>query len=119
MPEAFHHRSKDEPLLRLDEKRLALLEARPQEFTPLDLDFPCNDSSYLVEDFTEWSFFKKRINDDFKLKNMKNTHLWSPVLLNRIKRQRFYKFYIEEEKKSPIKLTRVAKLQKQIGISFI
>lgn len=115
MPEAFHHRSKNQPLLRLDEKRLALLDARPQEFTPFDLDFPCNDSSYMVEDFSEWSFFKKRINDDFKLKNMKNTHLWCPVLLHRIKRQRFYKFYVEEEKKSPVKLTRVAKLQQKIG----
>jgi hypothetical protein len=65
----------------------------------LDYDFPCNDSSWGVQDFSEWEYFKR---DQFHMPpvNMKNSFLWNPDLVQRCKDQRHYEQFIPEPTKT-------------------
>ncbi len=59
----------------------------------LDFDFPCNDSSYGVEDFSDWVYFKRKQFHEPPV-NMKSSFLWNPELVQMCKNQRHYKQYV-------------------------
>jgi hypothetical protein len=60
-----------------------------------DMDYALNDSSYEVNDFSEWSFFKR---EQFHTPpvNMGASFLWNPDLLKKVKDQRHYKQFVPE-----------------------
>ncbi len=76
----------------LNAKNLETFTSRAAEVTyphrvkVRDLDYPCNDKSSGVENFSDWSYFKK------KKKMVYNTHsiLWSKDLLQRVRSQANY-----------------------------
>lgn len=87
---------------RLDAAALAKLDAQIELLGEPDLnapqfDFPCNDSSYQVNDFREWSYFKR---EQFHVPpvNMKSSFLWNPDLLANIRNQKNYKQFVPEKK---------------------
>lgn len=51
-----------------------------------DLDYPCNDKSSGVSDFSQWSYFKRHK----VIVNESHSCTWSKPFLERIKDQRFY-----------------------------
>ena len=61
-----------------------------------DMDFPLKDSSYQVNDFSEWSYFK---GEQFHVPpvNVGSSFLWNPDLLKKVKDQRHYKQFIPEK----------------------
>ena len=90
-----------QPTNRLDLKNLERLELEYElrgEEPELTLEFPCNDSSSRVKDFTDWSFFKRPCFHDKPI-NMKASCLWNPTLLERLANQRHYVQEVVIEKK--------------------
>lgn len=73
------------------EKSLALLNARfaPQKVSVRELDYPLDDKSLGVQNFSEWSYFKKHKENVGNLKL--HSSQWSPSLVQRIKKQESYK----------------------------
>lgn len=61
-----------------------------------DMDFPCNDSSYQVNDFSEWSYFKR---EQFHVPpvNVGASFLWNPDLLKKVRDQRHYQQFVPEK----------------------
>jgi len=70
-----------------------------------DLDYPCKDKSKNVNDFSEWSFFKRPQFHEPPL-NMKHSFLWNPKLLEKISQQKDYMQYTPEAKLTGYKETR-------------
>lgn len=70
-----------------------------------DMDFPCNDSSYQVNDFSEWSYFKR---EQFHVPpvNVGSSFLWNPDLLKKVKDQRHYKQFVPEKSLTGYRETR-------------
>ena len=70
-----------------------------------DMDFPCNDSSFEVNDFSEWSYFKR---DEFHVPpvNMGASFLWNPELLKNVRDQRHYKQFVPEKQLTGYRETR-------------
>ena len=61
-----------------------------------DFDFPCNDDSRGVQDFSAWTYFKRPQFHE-PPKNMKHSFLWSPELLAKIRDQRNYQQFVPEK----------------------
>lgn len=70
-----------------------------------DLDYPCKDKSKNVNDFSEWSYFKRPLFHEPPL-NAKHSFTWSPKLLERIAKQNEYMQYEPEPKLAGYKETR-------------
>lgn len=70
-----------------------------------DMDFPCNDSSFEVNDFSEWSYFKR---EQFHVPpvNMGASFLWNPELLKNVRYQRHYKQFVPEKQLTGYRETR-------------
>jgi hypothetical protein len=101
--------------VRLDARRLKLLEERPQVFTGKDLQFPCNDSSREAKDFSQWSYFKKRDAEKVPIVNIKASHLWCDSLLDRINKHAEYQQYVEEPVATGYKGTKIAKMRAKLA----
>lgn len=61
-----------------------------------DFDFPCNDDSRGVQDFSSWTFFKRPQFHEPPV-NMKHSFLWCPELLAKIRNQRNYQQFVPEK----------------------
>ena len=70
-----------------------------------DMDFPCHDSSFEVNDFSDWSFFKR---EQFHIPpvNIGASFLWSPELLKKVRDQRHYKQFVPEKQLTGYRETR-------------
>ena len=51
----------------------------------LPLNYPCKDNSKDIENFCDWSYFKKKSDD--KIIIHKSAHLWHPKIVDRVKHQ--------------------------------
>jgi len=70
-----------------------------------DLDYPCKDKSKGVNDFRDWSFFKRPQFHEPPV-NAKHSFLWSSKLLERVANQKDYLQYEPEPKLTGYKETR-------------
>jgi hypothetical protein len=70
-----------------------------------DMDFPCNDSSFEVNDLSDWSYFKR---EQFHIPpvNMGASFLWNPELLKNVRDQRHYKQFVPEKQLTGYRETR-------------
>jgi len=59
-------------------------------------DFPCNDDSRGVQDFSEWKFFTRKQFHTPPV-NMKHSFTWCPELLAKIRDQRNYQQFVPEK----------------------
>ena len=76
-----------------------------------DLEFPLNDSSYGVQDFREWKYFKDMVAEKFKTINIGHTFLWNNDTLEKIRKQGQYKQFVEPPKISIVKQTKIDRLR--------
>lgn len=76
-----------------------------------DLEFPLNDSSYGVQDFRDWKYFKDMVAEDVKIISKGHTFLWSNETLEKIRKQGQYKQFIEPPKLSLVKQTKIERLR--------
>lgn len=116
----------------LTEKNLKRLdvynELNSSEILVTDLDYPCKDKSYGVNDFSSWSYFKDRKNNVIKkelihnglvekttvqrpLHNIKASQLWCDALLDRIDNQSKYAQEPEIKPISKVKQTKIHKIR--------
>jgi hypothetical protein len=70
-----------------------------------DFEFPCNDDSRGVEDFSDWVYFKREQFHTPPI-NMKHSFTWHPDLLDKIRDQRKYKQFVPQETFTGYKETR-------------
>ena len=70
-----------------------------------DLDYPCKDKSKNVNDFRDWSYFKRPQFHEPPV-NAKHSFLWNSKLLERISKQNEYLQYEPEPKLTGYKETR-------------
>ena len=117
---------------KLTEKNLKRLdifhELNDSEILVTDLDYPCNDASYGVNDFSSWNHFqnnknniikKEMIHNGYKEKititrpmhNIKASQLWCDALLDRIDNQSKYVQEPEIKKVSKVKQTKIHKIR--------
>ena len=76
-----------------------------------DLEFPLNDSSYGVQDFRDWKYFKDMVAENVKVVSIGHTFLWNNETLEKLRKQGQYKQYIETPKLSTIKQTKIERLR--------
>jgi hypothetical protein len=76
-----------------------------------DLEFPLNDSSYGVQDFRDWKYFKDMVAENVKVVSIGHSFLWSNETLEKLRKQGQYKQYIETPKISTIKQTKIERLR--------
>lgn len=76
-----------------------------------DLEFPLNDSSYGVQDFREWKYFKDMVAENVKTVSKGHTFLWSNETLEKIRKQGQYKQFVEPPKISIVKQTKIDRLR--------
>ena len=76
-----------------------------------DLEFPLNDSSYGVQNFREWKYFKDMVAENVKTVSKGHTFLWSNETLEKIRKQGQYKQFVEPPKISIVKQTKIERLR--------
>lgn len=70
-----------------------------------EYDYPCNDDSRGVQDFSEWVYFKRPQFHEPPV-NMKTSFLWCPELLDKIRDQKNYQQFVPEPTYTGYKETR-------------
>lgn len=70
-----------------------------------DLDYPCKDKSKGVNDFSEWSYFKRAQFHQHPI-NMRHSFLWSDQLVEKVNKQNEYMQFTPEPKLTGYKETR-------------
>lgn len=119
------------PRMQLTEKNVERWEHKseylPEKVSVKDLEYPCDDKSYNVKDFSSWSYFRelrrrqnalcakegegKEAEDKPKvIYNAKSSNLWSEQLLLKIEN---HKNYIQEPKGEALPKVKETKIHRQ------
>lgn len=107
-------KSKEPKVFELNEANLERFLDQHETGLPVhvgDLEFPLNDSSYGVQDFRDWKYFKDMVIEDIKTLSIGHTFLWSNETLEKLRKQGQYKQYIEVPKLSVLKQTKIERLR--------
>lgn len=94
----------------LKEKYLEAFDERSVGSYQNDLEYPCNDSSLGVSDFSSWSYFQ---GGDTKIVNAGSSHLWNKQFVNRIKNQMNYSQFIPKEELTGVRRNRAQDLRQK------
>ena len=106
----YHKPKGSVEVLKLEEHVLAAFDAGDLDYYLADqerLDFPCNDSSRNVNDFSEWSYFKAFKDSRMKIVAKGHSSMWCEDIMTRVSNHATYQMIKEGPKLSVAKQTKV------------
>ena len=106
----YHKPKGSVEVLKLEEHVLAAFDAGDLDYYLADqerLDFPCNDSSRNVQDFSEWSYFKAFKESRVKMVAKGHSSMWCEDMLTKVNNHASYQMIKEGPKLTIAKQTKM------------